>query len=147
MTAKRGSVLLIPLLLSAGGAMAHDTAATARAALPNDIILYMFLGGIGAISVTWVLVPWIFARRDKLDDLIDLLRHGAVMRFVTVTYIVIVAVTLAIVDRLDGDKVATLLASIAGYVLGQATSSKEKGREDRPARKAAAETPQIADSP
>src|SRR3954447_12787393 len=120
MTAKCGSVLLASLLLSADRAMAQ-TVGTTPTPLPKDIILWMFAGGIGAISITWVLVPWIFASRDKLDDLVELVRHGAVMRFVTVTYIVIVAVTLAIVDRLEGDKVATLLASIAGYVLGQAT--------------------------
>jgi hypothetical protein len=132
MTAKRGSVLLVSSLFSVVSAMAQGQVGTTPTPLPRDIILYMFAGGIGAISITWVLVPWIFASRDKLDDLVDLLRHGAVMRFVTVTYIVIVAVTLAIVDRLDGDKVATLLASIAGYVLGQATSSKREERDERP---------------
>jgi hypothetical protein len=129
MTAKRGSVLLTSLLFIAGSAMAQGQAAAGQTPLPKDIILWMFAGGIGAISITWVLVPWIFASRDKLDDLVDLLRHGSVMRFVTVTYIVIVAVTLAIVDRLDGDKVSTLLASIAGYVLGQATTSRREERE------------------
>ena len=133
MTANCGSVLLAALLLSAGRAMAQ-TVGTAPTPLPRDIILWMFAGGIGAISITWVVVPWIFASRDKLDDLVELVRHGAVMRFVTVTYIVIVAVTLAIVDRLEGDKVATLLASIAGYVLGQATSSRRDEREERAAR-------------
>src|SRR5947207_8760575 len=103
MTARRGSMLVMSLLLSAGNALAQG--AGTKPPLPTNIIMWMFIGGIGAISITWVLVPWIFASRDKLDDLVDLLREGAVMRFVTVTYIVIVAVTLAIVDRLDGDKV------------------------------------------
>jgi len=139
MAAKRGSLLLMSSLFFAAGAMAQGHIEAAPTPLPKDIILWMFAGGIGAISVTWVLVPWIFAKRDRLDDLVDLLRHGAVMRFVTVTYIVIVAVTLAIVDRLDGDKVSTLLASIAGYVLGQATSSKSEERPVRQSRSSSSE--------
>jgi hypothetical protein len=55
----------------------------------------------------------IFARQGKLDDLVDILRRGTVMRFVTVTYIVLVVVTLALVGRMDRDKVSTILVSIA----------------------------------
>src|ERR1700687_3011337 len=66
--------------------------------------------------ITWTSIPIIFAWQGKLDDLLDILRRGTVMRFVTVTYIVLVVVTLALVGRMDGDKVSTILASIAGYV-------------------------------
>ena len=146
MTARRGSMLVMSLFLSAGSALAqnHVNPVPTTPPLPTNVIMWMFIGGIGAISITWVLVPWIFASRDKLDDLVDLLREGAVMRFVTVTYIVIVAVTLAIVDRLDGDKVSTLLASIAGYVLGQATIAKREERADAKEAKEAKETRRAA---
>lgn len=121
------------LMLIAGAAVAATEHNVPERALPDGLILQMFGLGIGTIAITWVLIPAIFAWRNQLDVLIDLLKEGAIMRFVTVTYIVIVAVTLAIIDRMDGDKVSTLLASIAGYVLGQAVSARKASpeREDR----------------
>src|SRR5262245_6810946 len=94
--------------------------------LSEPLIKWMFTLGLICISVTWTSIPLIFAYKDKLDEMLDLLRRGTVIRFVTITYIVLVVVTLALVGRLDSDKVSTLLASIAGYVLGQATSSGGK---------------------
>lgn len=97
--------------------------------ISEPLIKWMFTLGIVCIAITWTSIPIIFAWQGKLDDLLDILRRGTVMRFVTVTYIVLVVVTLALVGRMDGDKVSTILASIAGYVLGQTTHSvhKEKG--------------------
>jgi hypothetical protein len=122
--------LRVALLLAA---VALPAAAQNHGADPPTLgpwmIGIMFAVGILAIAATWIAVPMIFARNGQLPALIDLLKRGAVMRFVTVTYIVIVTVTLALIDRLDGDKVATLLASIAGYVLGSVTSSREEREE------------------
>jgi hypothetical protein len=104
---------------------------SSQSQLSEPLIKWMFTLGIVCIAVTWTSIPIIFAWQGKLDDLLDILRRGTVMRFVTVTYIVLVVVTLALVGRMDGDKVSTILASIAGYVLGQTTHSvhKEKGVE------------------
>jgi hypothetical protein len=122
------------LSIVARAAMAQGHESTVRP-LSDQMVGIMFGIGIVAIAGAWVAIPLIFARFGKLDELIDLLRRGAVMRFVTVTYIVIVVVTLALIDRLDGDKVSTLLASIAGYVLGSATSARESSDDDAAARK------------
>lgn len=142
MTMKHVYVLLVSLLFTATSVMAAQGGgdATPKQPLQENLILWMFGGGIAAITISWLLVPYIFASRGKLDDLVDLLRHGTVMRFVTVTYIVIVVVTLAMVDRLDSDKVSTLLASIAGYVLGQATAPRERERGEEKAPQKPAET-------
>lgn len=117
-------------MIFAGAAMA-ETPDKPHLVLSETMVGVMFGIGIFAIAGAWVAIPLIFAKFGKLDELIDLLRRGAVMRFVTVTYIVIVVVTLALIDRLDGDKVATLLASIAGYVLGSATSQKESNDDEK----------------
>jgi hypothetical protein len=138
MNARRVVLSLIVFSLYAGTAVAQ-TQAQPRPPLSNMMITAMFGAGILAIAATWITVPIIFARNGHLGDLIELLKRGAVMRFVTVTYIVIVTVTLALIDRLDGDKVATLLASIAGYVLGSATGAREEREESSHARKAPTE--------
>jgi len=96
--------------------------------ISEPLIKWMFTLGIVCIAITWTSIPIIFAWQGKLDDLLDILRRGTVMRFVTVTYIVLVVVTLALVGRMDGDKVSTILASIAGYVLGQTTPSLHKAK-------------------
>ena len=128
---------IVALAVVAPSAMA-ESADKPHFVLSQTMVGIMFGIGIFAIAGAWVAIPLIFAKFGKLDELIDLLRRGAVMRFVTVTYIVIVVVTLALIDRLDGDKVATLLASIAGYVLGSATSQKESS--DDGSRRSAAVT-------
>jgi len=89
--------------------------------ISEPLIRWIFTVGIVAITVSWITIPVLFAWQGKLEEMLDLIRRGTVMRFVTVTYIVLVVVTLALIGRLDGDKVATILASIAGYVLGQTT--------------------------
>lgn len=126
MTAPRVAMFLaiVPLEAAAQG---HGVT---PAPLDPWILGLMFGIGIVSIAAAWIAVPMIFARNGQLPALIDLLKRGAVMRFVTVTYIVIVTVTLALIDRLDGDKVATLLASIAGYVLGSVTSAREERTEE-----------------
>jgi hypothetical protein len=136
---KRAAFLVLLFLVPAVTAFAQNVK-PGPTPLKEESILMMFGIGIGTIAVTWTLIPWIFARQNQLDDLIDILKKGTLMRFVTVTYIVIVVVTLAIIDRLDGDKVSTLLASIAGYVLGQTTRSNDETREEREARHAAKTT-------
>src|SRR5262249_44485420 len=123
-TAKRASMLIVFFFLST--AMAESASASSKQPLANWVILTLFGVGIVCIAASWIIVPIVFARRAHLDDLIDLLKRGTVMPPVTQSYIVIVAVTLAIIDRLDGGKVSTLLGSIAGYVLGQATSHREE---------------------
>jgi len=134
MTARRVVLLLIALSLSAGTALAQGHDAIPQK-LSDTMIGVLFGFGILAIAATWIAVPLIFARNGQLPALIDLLKRGTVMRFVTVTYIVIVTVTLALIDRLDGDKVATLLASIAGYVLGSVTGAREERDESAHSRK------------
>ncbi len=101
----------------------------------------MFTLGLVCVSVTWVAIPVIFAYKNKLDEMLDLLRRGAVIRFVTITYIVLVIVILSLIGKLQGDKVATLLASIAGYVLGQATSQERRGSEETTDGGGAAKSP------
>lgn len=97
--------------------------------LSESLIRWIFTVGIVCITVSWITIPFLFAHQGKLEELLDLLRRGTVMRFVTVTYIVLVVVVLALIGRLEGDKVSTLLGSIAGYVLGQATNRPpDKGK-------------------
>ena len=85
--------------------------------------------GIGAITLAWVGIVWMFAWRKALNDLLDLAKRGPVIKFVTVTYIIVVIVTLSLVGQLESSHVSTLLGAIAGYVLG------DRGREEkRPAR-------------
>jgi hypothetical protein len=91
--------------------------------LSEPTIKWIFSIGLACVSIAWVLIPMIFAYQGKLEEMLDLLRRGAVIRFVTITYIVLVIVILSLIGKLEGDKVATLLASIAGYVLGQSTPS------------------------
>jgi hypothetical protein len=99
------------------------------ATLSEPLIKWMFTVGVLCIAVTWTAIPVIFAAYGKLDEVIDLLRRGTVVRFVTITYIVLVIVILSITGKMDGDKVSTLLASIAGYVLGQATQPSRREPE------------------
>jgi hypothetical protein len=99
--------------------------------LSEPLIKWMFTTGVLCIAVTWTAIPIIFAYYGKLDEVIDLLRRGTVVRFVTITYIVLVIVILSITGKMSGDKVSTLLASIAGYVLGQATQAGRREPEPK----------------
>ena len=125
--ARTSKVLKIVLVVLAFSLPAAAQAATQTQQLSEPTIKWIFTFGIVCIAISWVMIPLIFAYKNKLEEMLDLLRRGTVIRFVTITYIVLVIVTLSLIGKLDGDKVATLLASIAGYVLGQATSPDRRG--------------------
>ncbi|WP_257461479.1 hypothetical protein [Archangium lipolyticum] len=93
--------------------------------LTPNLVLAMYGLGIAAITVAWVAITWLFARKNALGDLIDLVKRGPLIKFVTVTYIIIVIVTLSLVGQLESSHVSTLLGAIAGYVLG------DRGRDER----------------
>jgi len=134
MTARSVVISLLSLFV-ASAALAQNHGGTIGA-LPTNVILIMFTTGVIGIAAAWIAIPMIFAKANKLDQLIELLRHGTVIRFVTITYIVIVVVILGLTDRVDGDKVATLLAGIAGYVLGQGTThARDEMSSDDTARR------------
>src|SRR3954452_3615274 len=95
----------------------------------------MFLVGILVVGAAWTITPLVFVLKNQTDTLLRGLREGSILRYVTITYIVLVAVTLSLVDKLDGDKVATLLASIAGYVLGQGSRPREEHHDESAGRK------------
>ncbi|HEX5752434.1 MAG TPA: hypothetical protein VFZ09_39880 [Archangium sp.] len=117
--------LTVGLTLLAGLALAQDTESPKRFEMTPNLVLWMYGLGIGAISVAWVAIVWLFAHKDALSDLLDLVKRGPLIKFVTVTYIIIVIVTLSLVGQLESSHVSTLLGAIAGYVLG------DHGREDR----------------
>jgi hypothetical protein len=113
------------LTLLPGLALAQDSESPTRFELTPDLVKCMYLSGILAISLAWVGITLLFAWRNSLDVLIDLVKRGPLIKFVTVTYIIIVIVTLSLVGQLESSHVSTLLGAIAGYVLG------DRGREDR----------------
>jgi hypothetical protein len=117
--------LTVGLTLLAGLALAQDTESPKPFEMTSNLVLWMYGMGIGANSVAWVAIVWLFAQKNALSDLLDLVKRGPLIKFVTVTYIIIVIVTLSLVGQLEGSHVSTLLGAIAGYVLG------DHGREDR----------------
>ncbi|QRN97769.1 hypothetical protein JRI60_01390 [Archangium violaceum] len=113
-------LILMPVLV-----LAQAPESSKQFELTPDLVLWMYGMGIAAISIAWVLIAWLFARNKALGDLVDLVKRGPLIKFVTVTYIIIVIVTLSLVGQLESSHVSTLLGAIAGYVLG------DRGREDR----------------
>jgi hypothetical protein len=89
--------------------------------LKETTIQWMFIFGVGAVAAAWIILPLGAILMQKSDMLVEILRQGTVLRYITVTYIVIIVVTLAMIGRMQSDQVSTILASIAGYVLGQGT--------------------------
>src|SRR5262249_16100876 len=86
----------------------------------NDVIKLIFLVGMTSITVSWIMIPALFAWRGELAQLYRLVQQGSVIKFITVTYIVLVIVILWLIGRLADDKISTLLAAILGYILGEA---------------------------
>jgi hypothetical protein len=106
---------------------------------PEDwVILAVFGIGIGAILVSWIVIPYIFAQNNKLDDLLDLVRHGQGIKFVTVLYVVLIIFTLGLLNLLESSHLSTLLAAIIGYVLGEATARIEREPSKKPAEEKSA---------
>ena len=95
--------------------------------ISETTIRYIFTVGTISVAISWLAVLGIVAWKQQFATLVDLIRNGPLIKFVTVTYIVIVVVTLALLGKLSGDKVSTLLASIVGYVLGDATHRLSTG--------------------
>ena len=112
--------IILLILCDSSSAWSADQAVVPQT-IGEPLIRWIFTVGIVCITISWISIPILFAWQGKLDEMLEVLRKGTVLRFVTITYIVLVVVTLALIGRLDGDKVATILASIAGYVLGQTT--------------------------
>jgi len=86
----------------------------------EHLIFWIFTIGIFSITLSWITIPVVFVYRNKVDDLFRLVQQGSVIKFITVTYIVLVVVTLGLIGRLEPDKISTLLAAILGYILGEA---------------------------
>lgn len=103
------------------------SAATAGEApvLDTKTAFWMYVIGIAAVGIAWTVVPLAFIIRGQTDTLVDVLKQGTALRYITVTYIVLIVVTLALVGKLDSKDVSTLLAGIAGYVLGQSGRQRE----------------------
>ena len=116
---------------------AQPAAPTKESILPvsEKGILLIYTVGVISIAVSWTAVAGLFAWRNKLDALIDLIRRGPLIKFVTVTYIVVVIVTLGLIHRLEHDDIATLLAAIAGYILGERPGGRmsDTARNTQPA--------------
>ena len=99
---------------------------------------WMYVIGIVAVGLAWTVVPLVFVLKGETKTLVDVLKQGTALRYVTVTYIVLIVVTLALVGKLEGKEVSTLLAGIAGYVLGQSgrqRDSEHAADETKPAKK------------
>jgi hypothetical protein len=94
-------------------------------------ILAMYFAGVIAIAVAWVYVVHVAAKEKVLNELISILRQGHLIQFVTITYIIIVIVTLGLIGKLESSHVSTLLGAIAGYVLGQRSSEAAKNDKDK----------------
>jgi hypothetical protein len=127
-------------LALAGFASQATAGVTLPAALGAQIseqtALVMYVVGVVSVAMSWVTIVALFAWRNELPSMMNLIMRGPVIKFVTVTYIVVVIVTLGLINRLEHDDISTLLAAIAGYVLGDRRS---EGRAASPApRKRAA---------
>jgi hypothetical protein len=99
------------LLLTSGIALAQSPESAKPFELTSDLVLWMYGIGIGAITLAWVGIVWMFAWRKALNDLLDLEKRGPVIKFVTVTYIIVVIVTLSLVGQLESSHVSTLLGA------------------------------------
>lgn len=113
------SACVVPffLLFAAESAYAQTTAAASPS---ESLIKWIFTIGISSITVSWIVIPILFALRGELPSLYRLVQQGTVIKFITVTYIVLVIVTLGLINKLESDKISTLLAAILGYILGEA---------------------------
>jgi predicted small integral membrane protein len=88
-------------------------------------ILFMYGIGVAAIALAWISIVGLFAWKGKLDELMDQVRDGPLIKFVTVTYIIVVIVTLGLIGKLESAHVSTLLGAIAGYVLGERSGQRQ----------------------
>ena len=126
-------------------AVAHDTISTglvARGVLApgSDVpakdalkfTLTVFWASLVALTVFWAVVVIVFAQGKELDRLIDLTKSGLVLKLVTVVAIVAIIFILGLVGRLTAESVTTLLASIAGYVLGESSGKNQSAKPANP---------------
>jgi hypothetical protein len=125
-------------ILTPGLVLAQGSETAKPFEMTSGLVLQMFGIGISAITVAWMGIVGLFAWKNALNDLLDLVKRGPVIKFVTVTYIIVVIVTLSLVGQLESSHVSTLLGAIAGYVLGdrgrEERSLKHVGPEPRPSR-------------
>jgi hypothetical protein len=124
--------LTIGLTLTPGLVLAQPAGESKPFEMTETLVRWMFAIGIIAISAAWVAVTAVFAWKNSLNQLLNILMRGPLIKFVTVTYIIVVIVTLSLVGQLESSHVSTLLGAIAGYVLGD-RGREEKSAPDSPA--------------
>lgn len=86
--------------------------------------LYLAIAILVSFAICWS-VPWL-ALRQREDALRRLVDKGNLLRLMAVAFVVGAALCLAVVDRLSPE-VSTLLAGVAGYVLGGTQRSQSEG--------------------
>ena len=93
--------------------------------------LYLAVAILISFAVCWS-VPWI-ALRQREDALRRLVDKGNLLRLMTVAFVIGAALCLAVINRLSPE-VSTLLAGVAGYVLGgiQKSPTEDGGRKRPP---------------
>ena len=127
--------LTLVLLVSTATAVFTQSppAATSQAAQgPSEaLVKWTIEATLVCITLSWLGIVGFVGIRGDFHFLVDLIKTGPLIKFVTVTYIVIAVAILGMLRVIDADNVSALLGSIAGYILGQ-TTSQRSGSEPKP---------------
>jgi len=93
--------------------------------LSSQEFLWIIIAEISGVCVAWIALFW--ALRGQGTVLTKLFSEGFFLRMITVVFIVCAAGTLALGGRLSAE-LATILAGIAGFVLGGVDKKQEPQR-------------------
>src|SRR5262249_19458626 len=106
----------------------------------EELVKWTIEATLACITLSWLGIVGFVGFRGDFHLLVDLIKTGPLIKFVTVTYIVIAVAILGMMKIIDSDNIAALLGSIAGYILGQ-TTSRGGSSESAAARLAKSRTP------
>jgi hypothetical protein len=98
----------------------------------EELVKWTIQATLVCITLSWLGIVGFVGIRGDFHFLVDLIKTGPLIKFVTVTYIVIAVAILGMLKVIDADNVSALLGSIAGYILGQATSPRAGSESTAP---------------
>jgi hypothetical protein len=91
-----------------------------------SLIWWVFCFSILMLAAFWAFTITIFGSKNELALVADLTKSGLVLKLVTVVAIVAIIFILGLVGRVESNQVTTVLASIAGYVLGESAATARR---------------------